>query len=96
MLTYHQQRHEFYDRVFSKRDMKPVANFMDKEDYLEMNEELCKLRQILGKELPKPPDVLKKLYTKAYKEHYTDIMEQLKLLPLRYTYSKTFKLRKYR
>lgn len=77
MLGYHQQRFEFYDRVFLKRDMKPVANFMSKEDYLEMNEELRKLKQTLGKESPKPPEIFKRLYAKVYKEHYTDIMEQI-------------------
>jgi hypothetical protein len=77
MLAYHQQIFEFYDKVFLKRDMKPVANFMSKDDYLEMNEELRKLKQILGKEPAKPPDVFKKLYAKVYKEHYTDIMEQI-------------------
>jgi hypothetical protein len=77
MLIYHQQRHEFYDKVFLQRDMKPVTNFISKEDFLEMNEELCKLKQILGRELPKPPEVFKRLYAKAYKKHYTDVMEQL-------------------
>jgi hypothetical protein len=38
MLAYHQQSFEFYDRVFLKRDMKPVASFMSKEDYLLGNE----------------------------------------------------------
>jgi hypothetical protein len=77
MLAYHQQRHAFYDRVFLKRDMKPVANFMSKDDYLELNEELRKLKQILGRESPKAPPVFKRIYAKAYKEHYTDVMEQI-------------------
>ena len=50
---------------------------MSKEDYLEMNEELRKLKQTLGKESPKPPEIFKRLYAKVYKEHYTDIMEQI-------------------
>ncbi len=27
--------------------------------------------------MPKPPDVFKRLYAKVYKEHYSDIMEQI-------------------
>ncbi len=77
MLLYHQQRHAFYDRVFLQRDMKPLANFMHKDDYLELNDELRKLKQILGRDLPKPPEVFKRIYAKAYKEHYTDVMEQI-------------------
>ncbi len=42
-----------------------------------MNEELCKLKQILGRELPKPLEVFKRLYAKVCKEHYTDVMEQI-------------------
>jgi hypothetical protein len=37
--------------------MKPVINFMSNEDFYEMNEELRKLKQTLGKELPKPPEI---------------------------------------
>ncbi len=57
--------------------MKPLANFMHKNDYLELNDELCKLKQILGRDLPKPPEVFKRIYAKAYKKHYTDVMEQI-------------------
>ncbi len=42
-----------------------------------MNDELRKLKQILGRELPKPPEVFKRIYAKAYNEHYTDVMEQI-------------------
>ncbi len=79
MLIYHQQRHTFYDRVFLKRDMKPVENFMNKDDYLELDDELRKLKQILGMESPKPPPVVMRIYANAYKEHYTDVMEQIEI-----------------
>ncbi len=80
MLAYHQQRFEFYDKVFLKRDVKPVSNFMSKvkmtiwkwmKNFVSWSRFWEKNRR------SHLMYVFKKLYAKVYKEHYTDIMEQI-------------------
>jgi hypothetical protein len=80
MQEHNQRRYEFFEIVFSKRDMSDMGNFvsfMDKEDIMEINSNLSNLRNTLGRDITKPTQLLKTLHTKAYKEHYQEIMEQI-------------------
>jgi hypothetical protein len=80
MLEYHRMRSEFFDKVFVKRDMQnmaPLASFMSEEDVMEINEELRKEKQLLGKEITKPNKLFKELYARVYTEHYQEIIEQI-------------------
>ncbi len=79
MLEYHRMRFEFFDKVFLKRDMQdmvPLASFMNKEDVMEINDDLSRLK-VLGKEITKPTKLFKDLYARVYTEHYQEIMEQI-------------------
>ncbi len=44
---------------------------------MEINEDLRKLKQTLGKAITKPTKLFKDLYARVYTEHYQEIMEQI-------------------
>jgi hypothetical protein len=80
MQEYHQRRYEFFEKVFLKRDMSDLGtftSFMDREDIVDINEDLNNLRKTLGRAITKPTPLFKTLYAKAYKNHYEEIMEQI-------------------
>jgi hypothetical protein len=80
MLEYHRLRFEFFDKVFLKRDMQdlvPLSSFLSKEDVMEVNDDLRRLKQMLGKETTKPTKLFKDIYARVYKDHYQEIMEQI-------------------
>ncbi len=80
MLEYHKMRFEFFDKVFLQRDMQnmvPMARFLDKEDVMEINEDLRNMKQMLGKEIVKPTKLFKEIYARVYKEHYQEIIDQI-------------------
>ncbi len=53
------------------------SDFLDREDIMEINEDLRNLSQTLGKEINKLTGLYKTIYDKVYKQHYQDIMEQI-------------------
>jgi hypothetical protein len=80
MQEYHQRRYEFFEKVFLKRDTSDLGtftSFMDREDIVEVNEDMDKLKNTLGRAIIKPTQLFKTLYAKAYKDHYEEIMEQI-------------------
>ncbi len=81
MQEYHQRRYDFFEKVFLKRDMSDLGTFtcfMDREDILEINEDMNNLRNTLGRAITKPAQLFKKtLYAKAYKKHYEEIRKQI-------------------
>jgi hypothetical protein len=80
MLEYHRMRFEFFDKVFLKRDMQdlaPLASFLNTGDVMEINDDLRRLKQMLGKETTKPTKLFKDIYARVYKDHYQEIMEQI-------------------
>jgi hypothetical protein len=80
MQEYHQRRCEFFEKVFLKRgisDLGTFSSFMDREDIVEINEDLNNLRHTLGRAITKPTQLFKTLHAKAYKSHYEEIMEQI-------------------
>ena len=73
-------RFEFFDKVFLQRDMQnmvPMASFLDKEDVMEINEDLRNMKKMLGREIEKPTKLFKEIYARGYKEHYQEIIEQI-------------------
>ncbi len=58
-------------------DLGTFTSFMDREDIVEINEDLNNLKNTLGRSIIKPTQLLKDLYAKAYKNHYEEIMEQI-------------------
>jgi hypothetical protein len=45
---------------------------------MKVNDDLRRLKQVLGREVTKPTQVFKDLYARVYKEHYQEIiMEQI-------------------
>ncbi len=80
VLEYHQRRTEFFEKVFLHRDMSSMnafSDFLDREDIMEINEDLRNLSQTLGKEINKSSELFKNFYAKPYQQHYQDIMEQI-------------------
>jgi hypothetical protein len=79
-IEYHRMRSEFFNKVFLKRDMQnmtPMASFMSEDDVIEINEDLRREKQLLGKEVTKPNKLFKELYARVYTEHYQEIIEQI-------------------
>jgi hypothetical protein len=48
------------------QDMVPLASFMSKEDVMKINDDLCRLKQALGKEVTKPAKLFKDSYARVY------------------------------
>ncbi len=44
---------------------------------LEINDDLRKWKQMLGKETTKPTKLFKDIYARVYKDHYQEIKEQI-------------------
>ncbi len=79
-IEYHRMRSEFFTKVFVNRDMQsmtPMVNFMSEDDVREINEDLRREKQLLGKEITKPNKLFKELYARVYTEHYREIIEQI-------------------
>ncbi len=79
-IEYHRMRSDFFDKVFVKCDMQnmaPISSFMSEQDVIEINEELRKEKQLLGKEVTKPNKLFKELYARVCRDHYQEIIEQI-------------------
>jgi hypothetical protein len=59
------------------QNMASLASFMSEEDVMEINNDLRKLKQTLGKEITKPTKLFKDLYARVYTKHYQEIIEQI-------------------
>ena len=80
MLDYHKMRYDFFNKAFLQRDMQhlgPMVGLLDKEDVMEINEDMRNQKQMLGREVEKPTKIFKEIYAKVYKEHYQEIIEQI-------------------
>jgi hypothetical protein len=80
MLDYHKMRYDFFNKAFLQRDMQhlgPMVGLLDKEDVMEINEDLRNTKLMLGKEVEKPTKLFKDIYARVYKEHYQEIIEQI-------------------
>ena len=80
MLDYHKMRYDFFNKAFLQRDMQhlgPMVGLLDKEDVMEINEDMRNQKQMLGREIVKPTVLFKEIYAKVYKEHYQEIIEQI-------------------
>jgi hypothetical protein len=55
----------------------PLASFLSTGDLMEINDDLRRLKQMLGNEITKPTKLFKDVYARVYKDHYQEIMEQI-------------------